>query len=130
MSLEEKIRDQLVADTESILEEHLGKVDSLFTLHQDGAIDLSPEVRELNAKVQILLYLIAQRYAYEGELSESAEMETGFFYDRFEQEETTIRGYQKDLRDKGLIRKTSQSTHEVTVENLPRSLELIQNKLD
>lgn len=130
MSLKEKIQDRLVADTESILEEHLGKLGDLFTLHQDGAIDLSPEVRELSAKTQMLLYLIAQRYAYEGDLAESAEIETEFFYDRFGKEDATIRGYQKDLRDRGLIRKTGQSTHEVTVENLPRSLELVQNELN
>jgi hypothetical protein len=86
-------------------------------------------VRELSAKIQVLLYLIAQRYAYEGELAESAEIETEFFYDRFEKKDATVRGYQKDLRDRGLIKKTGQSTHEVTVENLPRSLELVQNEL-
>jgi len=130
MSLKDKIQDKLVADTESILEEHLGKVAGLFILHQDGAIDLSSEVRELSTKIQMLLYLIAQRYAYEGGLSESPEIETDFFYDRFGKKDTTIRGYQKDLRDKGLVRKTGQSTHEVTVENLPRSLEIVQNELE
>jgi len=130
MSLKDKIQDKLVADTESILEEHLGKVAGLFILHQDGAIDLSSEVRELSTKIQMLLYLIAQRYAYEGGLSESPEIETDFFYDRFGKKDATIRGYQKDLRDKGLVRKTGQSTHEVTVENLPRSLEIVQNELE
>lgn len=130
MTLKEKIQNQLVADTESILEEHLGKVGNLFTLHRDGAIDLSSEVRSLSPKIQMLLYLIAQRYAYEGGLSESPAIETDFFYDRFRKKDATIRGYQKDLRDRGLIRKTGQSMHEVTVENLPRSLELVLNELD
>lgn len=129
MNLKEKIQSKLVADTTSILDEHLDAVMQFFKLHKDGSIDLTPEARELPGESQLLIYLIAKRYAREGELVDSAEIETEFFYDRFSAKDATIRGYQKALRDEGLIRKTGKSTHEVTVENLPRSIERLEKRI-
>lgn len=130
MSLKDKIQDQLVADTDSILEEHLDAVKQLFKLHKDGSIDLSPDARELSPESQMLVYLIANRYAFEGELTDSTDIETEFFYDRFSAKNATIRGYQKRLRDEGFIRKTGKSTHELTLENLPRALERLEERLE
>jgi len=129
MSLKDKIQNQLVADTDSILEEHLNAVSQLFKLHKDGSVDLSQEVIQLPTKIQILAYLIAKRYAAEGGLADSGEIETPFFYSRFSTKQSTVRGYQKELRDQGLIRKTGKSTHELTVENLPLAVEQIEKQL-
>lgn len=130
MNLKDKIQDQLVADTDSILEEHLDSVSRLFKLHKDGSIDLSPAARSLPGESQVLVYLIAKRYAFEGGLVDATDIETEFFYNRFSAKDTTIRGYQKSLRDEGLIRKTGRSTHELTVENLPRSIEKLEERLE
>lgn len=125
MSLEDKIKDQFLADTESILEDSLEALDGWFRFHSDGTTNLSPEIRELSAKNQMLVYLIAERYASEADLAENSGLDNNFFYSRFSQKEGTIRNYQKALRDEGLIQ-TEGGTHEITVENLPKAIQRIE----
>lgn len=129
MSLQDKIKDQFLADTESILEDSLEALDGWFQFHRDGTIDLSPAIREVGAKYQILVYLIAQQYASETDLTDKPGLENDFFYSRFSQKDATIRGYQKDLRDQGLIQ-TENGTHEVVVENLPETIKQIEASLN
>lgn len=128
MSLEDKIKERFLADTESILEDSLDALDGWFQFHGDGTIDLSSDIRELGTKYQILVYLIAQRYASETDLADDPGLDNEFFYTRFDKEEATIRGYQKDLRDDRLIR-TNQGIHEIVFENLPLSISIIQSSL-
>jgi len=128
MSLEDKIKNQFLADTESILEDSLEALDGWFRFHGDGTINLSSDIRELKATSQILVYLIAKRYASEAGLLDNPGLNNEFLYSRFSQKEVTIRGYQKDLRDEGLIR-SENGVHEIMVENLPRAIQRIEDEL-
>lgn len=47
MSLEEEIKDRFLADTESIIEENLDKLEGWFRFHKDGTINLASEIRKL-----------------------------------------------------------------------------------
>jgi hypothetical protein len=130
MSIEEEIKDRFLADTESILEDNLDELEGWFQFHQDGTINLAPEIRKLKARDQMLVYLIAKRYASEAGISDSPVIENDFFYDRLDKSESTIRNYQSDFRDLGLIRSAEQGIHEITVESLPESIEHIKSTLD
>jgi len=128
MNLEDKIKDQFLADSESILEDNLEALNGWFKFHGDGTIDLSSDIREIGAKHQILVYLVAQRYASETDLADDPGLDNNFFYSRFDKSDTTIRVYQKDLRDQSLI-KSVNGIHEIIVENLPASIEHIEAAL-
>jgi hypothetical protein len=80
MSLEDEIQDRLVADTESILQNNLDRVEELFQLHRDGTIDISEKYRNLDPENRMLIYLIAQRFAMEGNIAEEDIVDSEFFY--------------------------------------------------
>lgn len=126
MGLKDKIQDRMVTDHETILESNFERVERLFRLHEDGTINLEGQYRDLEAKLQILIYLIGQRFAYEGELAENDALETSFFYDRIDKSDRTIRSYLQELRDEGYVKKEGQSKHRLIAENLPDALDEIE----
>jgi DNA-binding transcriptional ArsR family regulator len=127
VSLEDEIQDRLVADTESILQDNLDRVENLFQFHSDGTINIDEKYREVDPEHRVLIYLIAQRFAYEGGLQEEDTLETGFFYARIGRNESTIRNYLKSLREDGLVSKEGQSDYRVVVENLPEAIDRFQS---
>jgi len=127
VSLEDEIQDRLVADTESILQDNLDRVENLFQLHSDGTINIDEEYREVDPEHRVLIYLIAQRFAHEGGLQDEDTLETGFFYARIDRNESTIRNYLKSLREDGLVSKERQSDYRVVVENLPEAIDRVQS---
>lgn len=126
MTLEHEIQDRLVADTESILEDNLGQVEQLFQLHSDGTIDINGEYRNISPENQALIYLIAQRFAKEGNIAQEDTIETEFFYERFDRSDRTVREDLQSIREAGLISKEGRSTHRLIVENLPEALDRIE----
>lgn len=126
MGLKDKIQDQMVTDHETILESNFERVEKLFRLYEDGTINLEGKYRDLEVKLQILIYLIGQRFAYEGELAESDALGTSFFYDRIDKSDRTIRNYLQELRDEGYVNKEGQSNHRLITENLPDALDEIE----
>ncbi len=126
MTLEDKIQDRLVADTESILEDNLDRVEKLFTFHSDGTVDIDSLYRNATPKSQILIYFIAQRFAKEGNLAEEDTLDTEFFYKRFDRGERTIRDDLQALRESGFISKEGRSDHRIIVEKLPEALARIE----
>ena len=122
MGLKDKIQDRMVTDHETILESNFERVEKLFRLYEDGTINLEGQYRDLEVKLQILIYLIGQLFAYEGELAESDTLETSFFYDRIDKSDRTIRSYLQELRDEGYVKKEGQSKHRLIAENLPDAL--------
>ena len=130
MSLEEEIKDRFLADTETILGDSLDDLEGWFQFHEDGTINLAQEIRKLEACDRMLMYLIAKRYASEAGISDSPRIENDFFYGRLDKSNSTIRNYQSDLRDLGLIRSPEKGIHEITVENLPESIDRIKTTLD
>ena len=129
MGLKNKIQDRMITDHETILESNFERVEKLFRFHEDGTINLEGQYRDLGAKLQILVYLIGQRFAYEGELAESDVLETSFFYDRIDKSDRTIRSYLQELRDEGYVKKEGQSKHRLIAENLPDALDGIEEAI-
>jgi hypothetical protein len=126
MSLEDEIQDRLVTDAESILQDNLERVENLFELHGDGTIKITDEYRNLDPENRMLIYLIGQRYAKEGNMADEETLSTEFFYDRIDRGKRTIRGYLQELRDTGLVTKEGQSDHLVIAETLPKALDRIE----
>lgn len=126
MGLKDKIQDRMVTDDETILESNFDRVEKLFQLHQDGTINIQGEYRRVDPELQILIYFIGQRFAYEGELSESDTLTTSFFYDRMDKSDRTVRNYLQQLREDGLIKKENQGEHRLMAENLPTALDMIE----
>jgi len=129
MGLQDEIQNRLVADAESILEESIDSVENFFQLHEDGSINLSADVRKLSSEDQILVYLIAERYAYEGGMSDSPSLGNGFFYDRLNVNKSTIRGYLKNLRDERFVKGTDNG-QEIVTENISRSIDRIKDDVE
>lgn len=130
MTLEEKINDQIATDDETILESNFGRVEKLFDLHQDGAINIENKYRKLDLKLQVLIYFIGQRFAYEGKLVEDDILTSSFFYDRIDKSDRTVRNYLQDLREAGFITKEGQNEHRLLAENLPRALDRVEEAVE
>jgi len=130
MSLEDEIQDRLVADTESILQNNLDRVEELFQLHRDGTIDISEKYRNLDPENRMLIYLIAQRFAMEGNIAEEDTVDSEFFYERVDRGDRTIRDYLQNLREAGLATKEGRSDHGLIVENLPDALDRLEDAVD
>lgn len=128
MSLEEKIQDQLVADTKSILDSNLERVGKLFQFHEDGSIDIKNEYRDADPPVKILIYLVAQRYGKEGGIVGEETLGSKFFYERISGTDSTVRNYFQSLRNQGFIKKEGKSDHRLVVENLPVALDYIEGE--
>lgn len=126
MSLEDKIQDRLVADAGSVLENNLDRVENLFKLHDDGTITLYDDYRDTEPLVRMLIYFVAQRFAMEGGIAEEDTLSNEFFYDRIDRTESTIRNYLQELRDGGFVKKVGKSDHRIIAENLPKTLERIE----
>jgi hypothetical protein len=130
MSLEDEIQNRLVADTESVLQNDLDRVENLFQLHDDGTVTINGKYRDANPENQMLIYLIAQRYAKEGRIADEDSLETEFFYERIDRGERTIREYLQNLRGNGLVTKEGKSSHRLIVENLPDALDRIESAVE
>ena len=130
MSLEDEIQDRLVADTESILQNNLDRVEKLFELHEDGTVNINGEYRDVDPENEMLIYLVAQRFAKEGNIDDEDTIATDFFYERFDRGDRTIRNDLQALREEGLVTKEGQSRHRIIVENLPNALDRIENSIE
>lgn len=130
MSLEDEIQDRLVADTDSILQNNLDRVENLFQLHGDGTIDINEEYRYVSLENQMLIYLIAQRFAKEGNIADEDTIDSEFFYERVDRNNRTIRDYLQNLREGGLATKKGRSSHRLIVENLPDALDRLRDAVD
>jgi len=130
MSLEDEIQDRLVADTESILQNNLDRVEELFQLHRDGTIDISEKYRDLDPENRMLIYLIAQRFAKEGSIADEDTVDSEYFYERIDRKERTIRDYLQNLREAGLATKEGRSSHRLVVKNLPDALDRVEDAVD
>lgn len=126
MSLEDEIQDRLVADTESILQNNLNRVEKLFKLHEDGTINISKEYRDIDPENQMLVYFIAQRFAKEGNIADEDTISSEFFYERIDRKDSTIRDYLQNLRDAGIATKEGKSNHRLIAENLPIALDRLE----
>lgn len=126
-SLKEEVQDRFVVDEGSVIEANLDRVEGLFELYEDGTIVVDEEYRDTDPKIQILIYLIGQRFAEVGGISEEDTLSTDFFYEKIDKSDRTVRDYLQDLREAGLLSKEGQSTYRLVAENLPDTLDRIED---
>lgn len=127
MSLDQDIRDRFLTDAKTVMEAHLDDLEGMFQFHQDGTIELLGEYREMAPANRVLLHLIARRYQFEADLTESPAMPYDEIYPVFpDKDESTVRGYFMTLRDEGFARKDDEG-HELVAERLPGAVERIES---
>lgn len=129
MSLDEEIQDRFLTDSETILKAHLDNLEGMFQFHEDGTMEILGKYRELSPEDQILIYLIARRYQFDGGLAESESITYPEIYARFpEKDKSTVRGYFMNLRKANFATKTDEG-HTLTVERLPEAIERIEGEI-
>jgi ribosomal protein S19E (S16A) len=96
----------------------------------EAAINIGNKYRKLDPKLQVLIYFIGQRFAYEGNLVEGDILTSSFFYDRIDKSNRTVRNYLQDLREAGFITKEGQNEHRLLAENLPRALDRVEEAVE
>lgn len=129
MTLEEDIQETFKADAESIIEDHYARLSGKFRYHDDGSINLVPEVEESSGHVRMLTYIIAKRFMFEAGDADSPEIEYDYFYRVFDVKDTTVRDWAQKLRNKGFI-ETENGNSFLIPENLPRAIDMIEDETD
>jgi DNA-binding transcriptional ArsR family regulator len=128
--LQDKIQDTFVPDETSILESNIERAGPMFNIYEEGTINIEGKYRKIPPKHQILIYFVAQRFAYEGNLSDEETLNSDFFYERIDKSERTIRSYLQELREDGYIKKEKKGVHRVITENIPDALDLVEEEVE
>lgn len=115
MGLKDKINEEMVVDAESYLDRYFDQANELFRILEDGTVDITEEFKNASWREQVLIYLIGQRYAYEGDRTEKPSLPYDYFYARFDVDESTIRAYMNELKDESIVEKSEESNDWVII---------------
>jgi len=127
MSLEDKINEEMVVDTESVLEQYFDQANELFRIFGDGSIDIEDEFEAASWREHVLIYLIGQRYAYEGARAESPTLSYNYFYARLDVDDSTVREYMNELKDDLIVKKEEETNEwKLIPDNIPEALSRIE----
>ena len=127
MGLKDRIEEEMVVDTESVLEEHFDDANQLFRIFQNGTIAIEDSYKDAPWKEKILIYFVGRQYAFEGGQAENPTLPYDFFYGKFDLDNSTIRAYMNDLKDDNVVQKSEESNEwELLVDNLPEALSRIE----
>ncbi|APX95722.1 hypothetical protein [Natronorubrum daqingense] len=127
MSLEDRINEEMVVDAESILEEYFEESNQLFRIFEDGMIDPKSDFDNAPWRELVLIYLIGQRYAYEGGKADAPSLPYSYFYARVDVDESTVRSYMNKLDDDLIVEKDDESDEwKIVPDNLPKALSRIE----
>lgn len=128
MGLKDRIEDEMVVDTESILEDNFEEANELFRIFQDGTIDIEDNYEDIPWRDKIIIYLIGRQYAYEAEKVETPSLPYDFFYARVDVDESTVRRYMNELADELIVTKLEENEEwKMVVDNLPEALERVED---
>lgn len=127
MGLKDKVNEEMVVDAESFLEEYFEEASNLFRIFEDGSVDIKEEFEDAPWREKILIHLIGQRYAYEGEKSEKSTLPYSYFYARLEVDDSTVREYMNELKKDLIVKKEEESGEwKLMPDNLPEALSRIE----
>jgi hypothetical protein len=127
MGLEDRINDEMVVDTESILEEHFDTAKGLFHIFKNGSVNVRDDFESAPWKEQILIHLIGQRYAFEAGKAETSTLSYAYFYARSDAGESTVRTYITGLQDDLIVEKDEENGEwKLVPDNLPKALSRIE----
>jgi DNA-binding transcriptional ArsR family regulator len=126
MMVKDKIREEMVADSESILEECFERANQNLTLTEDG--EVVPDTRHNEWRTRLLIELVGQQYAQRAELVESPGCTYGEMYELVGVDDSTVRSGMNSLRDEGIVSKNEESEEwQVVTRRLPDVLDRIEN---
>lgn len=126
MGLKDRIEDEMIVDTESILEDNFEEANQLFRIFQDGTIDIDDEYGDRPWKEKILIHLIGRQYAFEADKVETPSLPYEFFYARVDVDKSTVRKYMNKLADELIVTKTEEDDEwKLVADNLPEALNRI-----
>lgn len=127
MGLKDRIEDEMVVDTVSILEDNFEEANQLFRIFQDGTIDISDDYGDNTWKDRILIHLVGRQYAFEADKVSSPSLPYDFFYARVDMDKSTVRKYMNNLADDLIVTKTEEDEEwKLVTDNLPEALERIE----
>lgn len=109
MELGDRVSDQMVVDAESRLEEHFEEASQLFRILDNGNILIEDGFRDVSWQDKTLIHLIGRRYAFEGGEVESPALPYGYFYSRFDIDNSAIRHHMNGLQDDSVVKKEEES---------------------
>jgi hypothetical protein len=127
MGLEERIKEEMVADPESFLESHFEEAAELFRIFQDGSIGLKDGFDEAPWRERILIHLIGRRYAFEGGKADTPTLPYDYFYSKADVDDSTVRKYMNNLDDDHIVEKDEENGEwKLVAESLPKALSRIE----
>ncbi|MFU1783849.1 hypothetical protein ACM16X_21010 [Haloarcula japonica] len=131
MGLEDRIKEEMYVDAESLLEDEFERAKQLFDIYEDDTVSLADDVADLDPPERILTRLVAQQYIAEANDAEGPSLFYDYFYERIDRDDSTIRKYFGALVNDGLVvRGEDQGEHELVVERLADVLERIETALE
>lgn len=108
MTLEDRINDEMVADTESLLDAEFDRVNKYVTILEDGSV-LVEKGENLSWRGELLLLMAGREYAAQVDRVDEAGVEYEFLYSRLDAGESTIRTHMSEMVDSGYVRKDEES---------------------
>lgn len=127
MGLKDRIEDEMIVDTESILEDNFEEANQLFRIFQDGTIDISDDYEDNTWKDRLLIHLIGRQYAFVADKVNTPSLPYDFFYARVDVDKSTVRKYMNKLADDLIVTKTEEDEEwKLVTDNLPEALDRIE----
>jgi hypothetical protein len=126
MGLEDRIKDEMYVDTESLLEDEFERAKSIFDIYEDNTVVLADDMADVGAKQKVLIHLVAWQYIAEADEELSAGRSYDYFYERIDAGDSTIRGYVGDFADESLVRENEDGDWELIVESISTVLDRIE----
>lgn len=127
MGLEDRIKEGMYVDTESLLDDEFDRAQELFDIYEDHTVAVSESVLATGREEVILAHLVAWQYIAEANDDQTAGLSYDYFYERIDASESTIRGDFSDFVDAGLVRENGEGNKELVVEQLSEALRRIED---
>ena len=105
MSLDDRIRDEMVVESRSQLEENFERVSDLIDVRQDGSVRVG-NGDELTWKQRALLILTGSRLAHEADAADSPEISYSELYGRLDISSSSVRNFIGSLHDQEVVKKS------------------------
>lgn len=128
MGIEDRIKEEMVVDVESVLDDQFDEANELYQLYGDGTVDIDDDYEDASWKTRVLIHLVGRLYAHEGNLIETPGVTYEYFYKRFDKDDSTVRHYINDLQDESIVFKDEETDEwQIHPEALPEAIERIQS---
>ncbi|WP_414838138.1 hypothetical protein ACK3SF_01920 [Candidatus Nanosalina sp. VS9-1] len=128
MSLEDKIRNELVKEDPKYLEEHLQDAKKIFSLTDSG--DINIEVNNPSQKDRILIHFIGLKYAHEGGMRDSCSQHYKDLCGELGLNQSSARVALSNWKSKGFIKQPDTGVYELDASSLGEIIEFMEDKYE